>query len=277
MLFESNAVPGRVVKALAPVVDCVQVQWAVAARRLRAKRVLFSGNPVRAEILAGSPRGARELLGLAPDRRTLLVTGGSQGALALNRALAAALPLLAGAVGRPLGENLQILHVTGPAHLAEALEAARPEGLIYRAVGFTTRMQDAYAAADFVLARAGGSTLAELSALGLPSILVPYPEATDDHQSANAAVLAQAGAAVAVAQAELSPEMLAGLIADFVNRPMRTEAMADRASALGRPDAAESVAAELAAMAGFDVAMGRGRQLRGRRGAFKSLSLDEAA
>lgn len=251
MVFESNAVPGRVVRMLAPLVDCVQLQWEDAALDLKARRVLVSGNPERARIFAGERQAARRRFGLEPDRFTLLVVGGSQGALPLNRLLAAALWRLSLPPDRSLAQALQVLHLTGPDHIEEALWASAPRDILYRPIGFLEEMQDAYAVADLVLARAGGSTLAQITALGLPSVLVPYPHATDDHQSANAAVLARAGAAVAVAQADLSPEKLAGIIAGLVQQPERLAGMASAARALGRPDAARVVAACLAAMAGL--------------------------
>jgi len=253
MLFESNARPGRVTRTLAPVVDCVQLQWEAAAEHLKARRVLVSGNPVRARILRGERRAARRRFRLDPEACTLLVMGGSQGALPLNRLFLRALKRLA---QRPLPippQALQVLHLTGPDNLDEVRWTNAPPWIPYRAVGFLEEMEDAYAAADLVLARAGGSSLAEITAVGLPAVLVPYPHATDDHQSANAAVLARAGAAVTVPQAKLTPERLAGLLAQLVTDPARLRRMAAAARRLGRPDAARMVALELAAMGGQEV------------------------
>jgi len=246
-LVEANAVPGRTVRMLAPLVDAVAVQWAATGRGLRARRVISKGLPVRLRLLRGRRERALKRLGFSPDRVTLLVMGGSQGAEALNRALVASLPMLA--QGRP---PLQVVHLTGEAHLAEALRARRRSPLPYRPIGFADEMADLYAAADLVLARAGGSTLAELTALGLPAILVPYPHATDDHQMANAAALSSAGAAVTVEQWRLSPERLAEEVLSLVSAPERLGRLAARARSLGRPMAAAEVAGELAAMAGFE-------------------------
>ncbi len=179
------------------------------------------------------------------------MVGGSQGALPLNRLLASALRHLAASPAAASPRGLQVLHITGPDHLEEATWAGAPKDVLYRPIGFLRQMQDAYAAADLVLSRAGGSTLAQVTALGLPSVLVPYPHASADHQSANAAVLVRAGAAVAVAQGDLLPEKLAQVIADLASRPERLAAMARAARALGRPEAARVVACELAAMAGL--------------------------
>jgi len=277
MIFESNAVPGRVIRALAPLVDCVQLQWPTTKRRLRARHVLICGNPVRACLLQGDRRSARARLGLHPDRCTLLATGGSQGALALNRLLISALQYVAGEGATSEPRGLQVLHLTGSEHLAEARGYAPPPGLTYQARAFVTQMEDAYAAADLVLSRAGGSTLAELTAVGLPSILIPYPHASDNHQSANAALLAEAGAAVVLSQRKLTPRKLGALIADLVHHPERIASMAARATALGRPDAAHVVAAQLASMAGFKTIHDHDTAPQDYQGTSEPLSASRAA
>ena len=251
-LLESNAVPGATVRLMAPVADCVILQWAQAARRLKARRIVVAGNPVRARLFGVSREAALRRLGLSPHKRTLLVIGGSQGALALNKVLHEALPL---AFGRR--DDLQVIHLTGLDHLPAALEWQNSRPVTsYRPIGFLNQMEHAYAAADFVLARAGGSTLAELTALGLPAILVPFPYATDDHQRANAAVLAEGGAAVLIEQSELTPERLAQAAVDLTGDGRLRAQMAECARRLGRPRAALTVAAELAAMAGYGKRIG---------------------
>jgi len=245
--FESNVTPGRAVRALAPACDCVMLHWPQAAAGLRARRVAVTGIPVRPALLSADRRGALRRLGLSAKRPTLLAMGGSQGALALNRALFGALKLV-----RAQGLDLQVLHLTGLDLLHGALEHAARRGLTgYRAIGFMERMEDAYAVADVVLARAGGATLAELAALGLPAILVPYPHATDAHQQANAQAAAAAGAALAIQQSDLTHETLAQAVAALVLDGARRARMAAQARSTGRPAAALEVAARLAAMAGF--------------------------
>ena len=252
MVLESNAVPGRVVRLLAPIVDCVQLQWREAADHLHARRTLVTGNPVRPQIFHGIRETAVDRLGLESDRLTLVVMGGSQGALPINRAVTGALESLKAGTESDLS-RLQILHLTGPDHLAEAKHNACPDGLLYRPMGFADGMEDVYAAADLALGRAGGSTLAEITAVGLPSLLVPYPHASDDHQHANAGVLARAGAAQLIEQESLSPGRLASLLKDLTRRPSWLSRMADRAARLGHPRAAWNVAAELADLAGLRV------------------------
>jgi UDP-N-acetylglucosamine--N-acetylmuramyl-(pentapeptide) pyrophosphoryl-undecaprenol N-acetylglucosamine transferase len=245
VLFEGNAAPGRAVRALAPLADLVVAQWPVTTRRLRARRVLVAGNPVRRRLLATGRREASARLGLAPGKRTLLAMGGSQGALALNEALWAAMEMLQAA-----GAGLQVVHLTGPDHLAAALEMRRRLGALYRPIGFLDRMEDAYAAADLVVSRAGASSLAQLTALGLPPILVPLPQA-DGHQAANARVLQDAAAAMTIPQSELTPIRLAKAVRRLADDESLRAQMARNARALGRPEAALTVASELAALAGF--------------------------
>jgi UDP-N-acetylglucosamine--N-acetylmuramyl-(pentapeptide) pyrophosphoryl-undecaprenol N-acetylglucosamine transferase len=245
--LESNVLPGRAVRAMAPLCDCMMLHWPQAAAGLRARRVAVTGSPVRRDLLGADRRAAQRRLGLVPDRPTLLAVGGSQGARALNEALFGALALI-----RAQHVDLQVLHLTGLDLLHPALERAERTGLTgYRAIGFMERMADAYAVADVVLARAGGSTLAELTALGLPAILVPYPYATDDHQRANAEAAAAAGAALAIPQSDLTRETLAGALLALVADDARRARMAECAHRIGRPAAAFEVAARLAALAGF--------------------------
>ncbi|MCK4375018.1 MAG: UDP-N-acetylglucosamine--N-acetylmuramyl-(pentapeptide) pyrophosphoryl-undecaprenol N-acetylglucosamine transferase, partial [Candidatus Brocadiae bacterium] len=246
LLFESNAIPGRVVRLLAPLADCVVLQWERAAARLEARRTVVCGNPVRSWLLDVPQQAARRRLGLSAQKRTLLATGGSQGALALNEALYDALGLI-----QASRLDLQVIHLTGVVHLGAALEHPVNRSASYRPIGFLERVEEAYAAADFVLSRAGGSTLAYLTALGLPSVLIPYPYAAERHQHANAAVLAEAGAAISIDQSELTARRLARAITALATRDGLRAQMAERARRLGRPRAAFTVAAELARMAGF--------------------------
>jgi len=250
MVIEANAVPGRAARLLAPVADCVAVQWERAASGLRCRNVLPAGSPVRMGLFDLDRATARRRLGLRPGRPTLLATGGSQGAKALNEALLSALCLL-----RKRDLPLQVLHITGVEHLPAALRARRRLGSAYRPVGFMERIEEAYQAADFAFARAGGSTLSYLTAAGLPSVLVPYPHHADKHQEANAQVLADAGAAFLLHQRDLNPRRLADLIGRLARREQLRAEMAERARALGRPAAAYAVAAEIATMAGMRTEM----------------------
>jgi len=247
VLLESNAVAGGAVRVLAPAADLVVLQWGQAAAGLKARRVLVAGNPVRAKLFGVRKEAALRRLGLSPLKHTLLVLGGSQGALALNRTVHEALSMI-----YAKRDDLQVLHLTGVDHLPAALEWMNSlPATSYRPIGFLNQMEDAYAAADFVLARAGGSTLAELTALGLPAILVPYPYSAGKHQHANAEVLARAGAAIVLDQSELTAQRLADAIVAFTADAQLRAQVAGCARRMGRPRAALTLAAEITKMAGL--------------------------
>jgi UDP-N-acetylglucosamine--N-acetylmuramyl-(pentapeptide) pyrophosphoryl-undecaprenol N-acetylglucosamine transferase len=201
---------------------------------LRAREV---GNPVRGEIVALPPPGQRETGRRAVPR--LLVLGGSQGALALNEMVPAALSLLA-AETRPA-----VHHQAGERMLEAARDAYRRAGVVARVEPFIDDMAAAYGWADLVVCRAGALTISELAAAGVASVLVPYPHAVDDHQTANARFLVDAGAALLVQQSHLDPAQLAALLVKLFLEPGRLAGMAAKARGLARTDAAERVAEEV--------------------------------
>ncbi len=247
-LLEANAVPGGDVRQLTPVVNRVLVQWPEPARHLTTPHVLTAGNPTRAGLHSATRHGAIRHLALSPNRCTMLVMGGSQGARTLNDIVHEALKLL-----DDQAAHLQVIHLTGPDHLLAAQQRCGELNMLYRPIGFLDRMQDAYAAADFVVGRAGASSLAELTLQGLPSILVPIPHSINDHQAANARVLQDAAAAVTIPQIELTPERLADAVRGLAENSRLRAWMGRRAHDLGRPQAARTIATTLAAMAGFTV------------------------
>jgi UDP-N-acetylglucosamine--N-acetylmuramyl-(pentapeptide) pyrophosphoryl-undecaprenol N-acetylglucosamine transferase len=204
--------------------------------------VVLSGNPVRSSFGLADSRRSRGDLGLSHDAPVLFVLGGSRGAHRLNRAVIEA--------ARRLKEmGLQVIAQTG----ADDYEAVRTglEGAGVRAVvaSFFDRVEACYAAADLVVARAGATSIAEIALVGRPSILVPYPHATEGHQMANARALEEAGAARVVPDADLSGATLAARVEELVNDRARLDSMADAARALARPGAAERVARATLALA----------------------------
>jgi UDP-N-acetylglucosamine--N-acetylmuramyl-(pentapeptide) pyrophosphoryl-undecaprenol N-acetylglucosamine transferase len=248
VLHEQNAVPGLANRVLSRVAASVGLTFAAAAprfpRRVRP-RLTITGDPVREEILRVpaerdtlAKEGRREL-GLDDARRTIVVFGGSQGALHVDRAAAGATRLLRGR------SDLQVLLIAGPAHVEvvrRALPAQRDTAIVVRILGYLDRMDWAYACADLVVARAGATTIAELTAVGLPSLLVPYPYATGRHQEANARAVQRAGGASVLLDDQLTAESLGDRIESLVDHEERLRAMADRARAFGRPDAAVRLA-----------------------------------
>ncbi|HEX8582482.1 MAG TPA: glycosyltransferase, partial [Acidimicrobiales bacterium] len=208
-------------------------------------RAVVTGNPVRPEMAAvdPSPAGraaARAALGLPDGRRVLAVFGGSLGARRINEAA-----LALGEAWRDRGD-VAIRHAVGSRDWPDVegrLPDPPPGGLVYQAVEYEERMPDVFAAADLVVCRAGASTLAELTVVGVPSVLVPLPIASEDHQTVGARVLADAGAAVWVPDADLGAERLAAEAEALLADDARLAAMAEAARRLGRPDAAARVAA----------------------------------
>ena len=224
-LHEQNAIAGVANRVLAGVSDKVMVAFPQALPKAE-----WTGNPVRADIASLSQPEERFRDRKGPLR--ILVVGGSLGAQALNESVPRALALL---TPRPA-----VVHQAGEKHL-EALRAHyAAAGVQGELVAFIDDMAARYAAADLVICRAGAMTIAELSAGGVASVLVPFPFAVDDHQTANARFLADQGAAILLPQKDMTPERLASLIGGL-DRP-KLVAMARKARALGKPDAAKVVA-----------------------------------
>ncbi len=203
MLLEQNAVPGMTNRILAPFVQAAAVSFETTAACFGAK-AFVSGNPVR-EGFFDAARVDRARRAGPP---TVLVLGGSQGAHALNVALVAAAPKLAAMPG-----GIRVIHQTGERDHDPVREAYRQAGVDARVEPFFEMLHEEMRAADVVVCRAGATTLAEVAAAGLPAVLVPLPTAANDHQRRNATVLAAAGAAEVVEQADLEPRLAPRLMA----------------------------------------------------------------
>jgi UDP-N-acetylglucosamine--N-acetylmuramyl-(pentapeptide) pyrophosphoryl-undecaprenol N-acetylglucosamine transferase len=245
VLHEQNAVPGLANRVAARWADRVAVTFPGSADRFRhPERCAVTGDPVRQEILDldrdARRAAARERFGLDPQKPTVLVFGGSQGARSLNRAVIEAHP-------RWADEDIQVLHAAGRALYAESAKAwetarsARP-GVRVQLCDFIDGMADAYAAADVVVCRAGATSIAELTVLGIPAVLVPYPHATGDHQTANARALEHAGGAIVIDDAELDGASLRAAVEPLLTDPTHHAAVSAASRAFGRPDAATNVA-----------------------------------
>ena len=214
-----------------------------AAQFRRRDRVRLVGNPIRKGVLSCTNADGIAAFELDGDRKTLLIFGGSLGSLAINEAAVGALPIIAEG-GH--GSHLQVIHVTGKKYPVR-LETSRAQdlGLKYEAMDYCDRMPLALAAADLVISRAGATTIAELTARGIPAILVPWAGAADNHQEGNARAMEAAGAARVVLDRELSAVPLAAAVNDLIRDPARLHSMAAAARSRGIPDASARVAAEL--------------------------------
>ncbi len=238
VLLEQNVIPGKANRALALAASRVFCQWPQAARYfMRRDNLTFSGNPVRETLRRTSTEVALRKLGLAPGRRTLLVLGGSQGANALNKFFLESLPVL-----KDFSDQIQIIHLAGKSQSEPVSAAYQQAGIRASVHNFLEEMQLAYSAADLALCRAGGTTIAELTALGLPSILVPYPHSAQNHQMANAKEMVSAGAARLLQEQNLSPQAMKSCVLDLLFDEKGLARMAYKAALLGQPRAAAQIA-----------------------------------
>jgi UDP-N-acetylglucosamine--N-acetylmuramyl-(pentapeptide) pyrophosphoryl-undecaprenol N-acetylglucosamine transferase len=238
LVYEPNAVPGLTNRLVGRHVSAAAVNFAQTARWFRRAEV--TGVPVRAEIFEIPPRPAE-----APLR--LLVTAGSNGALVFNELMPKIAARLLAAV-----PGLTLVHQTGSRRLEQTraeFAASGADPLRWHVEAFLNDMPAQYAAADLVLARSG-STVAELCAAGRASVLVPFPQAADDHQRSNAEVLAAAGAAVMLLQQDTTEETLLQVLAGLLLDAERRAAMAERARAMAKPGALERIVAMVLQLAG---------------------------
>ncbi|KVN37786.1 undecaprenyldiphospho-muramoylpentapeptide beta-N-acetylglucosaminyltransferase [Burkholderia stagnalis] len=242
VLHEQNSIAGLANKVLAKLAKRVLVAFPDALPHAE-----WTGNPIRAELARTAPPQARYAARSGP--LNVLVVGGSLGAAALNEVVPRALAQLAP------GERPRIVHQAGAKHI-EALKAnydaaGFAAGDDVRLVPFIDDMAAAYAAADLVICRSGAMTVSEIAAVGVAALFVPFPYAVDDHQTTNAAFLAEAGAAVLVQQRDLSAELLA----DWLRSQSRASLadMAERSRSLAKPDATDEVARVCAKVAGANL------------------------
>lgn len=243
VILEPNANPGLANKAVGPFVQRVFLAFESAAASFDRAKVRVVGTPIRREFLERAKQGhapSRE-----PDRRHLLIFGGSQGAKAINSAAIEGLPELIRE--RP---QMTVTHQTGESDHARVAEAYRRAGVSVTATPFLYDMPSAIQAADLVVARAGAMTVAELTTCGKPAVLIPLPTAIYDHQTKNARVMEAAGAAVLLPQSELTGPKLAQTITAILDNPERMRAMGAASATLRRTDAAESIVRECCALIG---------------------------
>jgi UDP-N-acetylglucosamine--N-acetylmuramyl-(pentapeptide) pyrophosphoryl-undecaprenol N-acetylglucosamine transferase len=246
-LLNPDAVPGRANRRYSGRAAAIFAQWRVTSRSLGGEAPIeVTGCPVRREFSAARRVDGLRTFELDPSRRTLVVTGASQGAQTVNRAVAALLPRLVEQ------KEWQIVHLAGAADAADLQQRYRAHSLHASVLDFTTEMPALLAAADLVVSRAGASTLAELTVVGAPSILMPYPFHRDRHQTLNARQLADVGAAVIVddrIEPDLNAPKLADALLPLLSSPDRLADMRHAALQLARPDAAKAVARRLIELA----------------------------
>jgi UDP-N-acetylglucosamine--N-acetylmuramyl-(pentapeptide) pyrophosphoryl-undecaprenol N-acetylglucosamine transferase len=208
-LHESNTIPGRANRFLARFVDEAFVGFSEAAARLRAKKISVTGTPVRPQFQPRDAAGCRVAFGFEPNCPTILVMGGSQGASGLNEMILSALPLLGGG-------NRQWLHLTGANDFEKVKQSYVAQGIKAVVKPFLAEMDLALGSATVSVSRSGASSLAEIAAMRLPSLLVPYPAAADNHQFFNASAFEKTGAAKLLEQKNSTSEKVAELLHELI-------------------------------------------------------------
>lgn len=247
VIHEQNSVPGIVNRFFGRFVDQVALSYGPSrAYFKRTSGIHITGNPLRPSILEPVDRGeAARRLGISPDVTTVLIFGGSRGARKINQAVVEAYAKLA-------KKPLQILHITGELefstvteHVDEAKAKLELDGMstefIYKPYAFYSEIQELYAVSDLLVCRAGASTIAEITALGKAAILIPYPYATDDHQTKNAEMLTSVGAAKILLDSELSGERLVSEVAVLCEDGGLLDRMSKASVEYGRPDASREL------------------------------------
>ncbi len=236
LIHEQNAVPGLANRTLGRFADAIAVTYQESFDHFAKEKTWLTGNPVRKEMLQCDERAARAAFHLDPSRFTIFVFGGSSGAHRINRAVVEALPLLA-----DVRASLQFIHQTGETdhqYVSDAYAAAGFTGIV---VPFVYRMAEAYALSDIVLCRAGATTLAEITAIGKPAVLVPYPFAAANHQELNAKKLEDMGAVRVIHDRNLSGELVAETFRTLYLDERLRAAMQRSAASFGRADAADRI------------------------------------
>jgi UDP-N-acetylglucosamine--N-acetylmuramyl-(pentapeptide) pyrophosphoryl-undecaprenol N-acetylglucosamine transferase len=245
-IHEPDAHPGLVNRLYAPHARLVSLGMAGASDQIGAVKgqIVVNGNPVSARFINLPPRSvALASLGLDPLRKAILITGGSQGAQAVNQAVYQALPQILNSK-----HNLQVLHQVGEKNWDE-LAANVPADLLnspfYKPRKYFDDLEYAYAASDLTVCRAGAMTIAELAVTGTPAIFVPFPFAAQDHQTFNARFVESLGAARVLPQTELTAQRLMELIDELLSDPQKLDMMRANMRTLAKPNAAGDLAAQI--------------------------------
>jgi UDP-N-acetylglucosamine--N-acetylmuramyl-(pentapeptide) pyrophosphoryl-undecaprenol N-acetylglucosamine transferase len=230
-IAEQNAVPGATNKILGSFADRIFVTYEQTGEYFPQKKVIFSGNPVRASLSSKGTRTKKE-----KDYRQLLIFGGSQGAESINNCVMDMLPLL-----QNVRDQVRILHQTGTRQLEDVKKAYEKFGIQAEVTSFIVKMAEAYDDADLIICRAGATSLAEITAAGKAAILIPYPWAANDHQTRNAEALASGGAATVIPERELSGARLFDAVENLLRDRVTLRQMEENSLRMSRIDAAATI------------------------------------
>lgn len=242
LIQEQNVIPGVTNKILSKFVTKIAAGTADSVQYFPADKVVFTGNPIRKEVIKADRVSGYKTFGLDPYKKTVLISGGSRGARSINSAMIGVLQHYAGQPG------VQFLHVTGKNDYESVMQKIREAGIDLKQAAnlhvepYLYNMPQAMAVADLVVFRAGATGIAELTARGIPAILIPYPYAAANHQEYNARVLVDAGAARMILNKDLTSEKLLSVMAELLSEEEKLAYMAQASRQLGRPKAADDIA-----------------------------------
>ena len=229
LIHEQNTVPGATNRWLSKIADKVAITFEMSKQYFPAHKIVETGNMVREEFTQSKEANAP-----TSEKFTVLILGGSQGAHSINRSVLAALDTL-----EPMKDRLHFIHQTGQTDEAEVQTGYEQKGFSSDARAFIYDMVEQYRKASLVICRSGATTLAEVTALGIPSVLVPYPFAAHNHQEHNARALESNGAAQVILDKDINGEQVARIIRDGIEHPETLREMGNKSFQMGRRDATE--------------------------------------
>lgn len=237
LIQEQNAVAGVTNKILSKFVDKIAVGTQDALKNFPADKTTYTGNPIRKEVLIGKREDGLKEFGFTDDKPIVLISGGSRGARSINDAIIDVLKTAAE------NNSAQFLHVTGKGEFDSVMERLSDlDAPNIKVVPYLYNMPQAMAMADLAIFRAGATGLAELTARGVPAILIPYPYAAENHQEFNARSLVEAGAARMILNKDLTSELLQKNLDELLSSPQTLKQMAKASLSLGKPNAADEIA-----------------------------------
>lgn len=242
LIQEQNAIPGVTNKILAKFVNKIAVGYERAAKHFSAEKTVFTGNPIRDDILLSTRDEGLMEFSLDPSKKTVLVSGGSRGAHSINKAMLE--------VHKHFVNNyrVQIMHVTGKTEYDFVIDGLEKMGIDWQKTDnlsvypYLYDMPKALAAADIAVFRAGATSLAELTARGVPSVLIPYPFAAENHQEFNARELEKNGASKVILNKDLTGEKLIKTLEEMLSSENKLQEMAEASRNMGKPNAAQTIA-----------------------------------
>ena len=235
LIQEQNAVAGITNKILSKFVTKIAVGSKLALKNFPAAKTVYTGNPIRAEVLTGKREDGLREFNFSDDKPVILISGGSRGARSINLAMIDVLK-------HADNFNAQFLHVTGKGEFDSVTEKLGKVPPNVKVVPYLYNMPTAMAMADLAIFRAGATGLAELTARGVPAILIPYPYAAENHQEFNAMELVKVGAAKMILNKDLTSEILTAQIDELIKSPSTLKEMAAASLSIGRPQAASEIA-----------------------------------